>query len=201
MGGGRHLIKDISFPFFNLSLAGIPLKGDWELVIFFFLKKKHFLLLKRKKDAHFPQFTQCTECFPLGIHPINWSDSWNLIQGINNSSKRSHSVLFFEDLSPLPKYNAPPLPLSFFLLVPYNPRSGLDVTASELRTVICGLPLSPPCQEWHFSPVLIALLQLGYQPGPVSDLLIADVSGVSEQAGRGQGSEGPSSRAPNGADA
>lgn len=27
-GGGRHLIKDISFPFFNLSLAGTPLKGD-----------------------------------------------------------------------------------------------------------------------------------------------------------------------------
>ena len=35
----------------------------------------------------------------------------------------------------------------FFPLVPYNSRSGLDVTASELRTVICGLPLSPPCQE------------------------------------------------------
>lgn len=27
-GGGKHLIKDISFPFFNLSLAGTPLKGD-----------------------------------------------------------------------------------------------------------------------------------------------------------------------------
>lgn len=171
-------------------------------IFLFFLFKEKVVSPSKKKIVYFPQFTQCTECFPLDIHPINWSDSWNLIQGINTSSKRSHSALFFEELSPA-TVPLPSLPLSFPPpppLVPYNPKSGLDVTASELRTVICGLPPSPPCQECHFSSVLIALLQLGYQPGPVLDSLIVDVSGVSERACRGRGSEGPSSRAPNGTD-
>lgn len=59
----------------------------------------------------------------------------------------------------------------------------------------------PTLPRMTLSSVLIALLQLGYQPGPVSDSLIADVHGVSERACRGRGSEGPSSRALNGTDA
>lgn len=103
-------------------------------MIFFSLKKKHFLHLKRNKDAHFPLLTRCTQCFLPGVHPINWSDSRDLMQQINNSSKRNHCTVcfFYGDLSPPKCHPSAPHP-------PASSSPGPGLGGHNVRSECCCL--------------------------------------------------------------